>query len=141
MKKVTGILKEYKKLYEDENVKFIEKPSVELVKAWLDDKIAFLEELDKISREHDFNLAWGDCNERYSYYTHEMTVCNGDRLYDKNIHLGNYDGHGDIEFLADILGAELSYKDRNDNEYPYEYSFMYGEWRVFQLRNDNICQK
>lgn len=139
MKKVTGILKEYKKQYEDENVTFIEKPSVELVKAWLDEKIMFLEELDRLAREHDFNLAWGEYNE--FNYTHEMTVCcaSADRLYKKEMHLGNYQHRGNIELLAELLGAELSCKERDDDEYPYEYSFMYKEWRIFQIREEKIC--
>lgn len=138
MKKVTGILKEYKQMYEDENVKFIEKPSIELVKAWLDDKIAFLGELDKLEREHGFNLVWGNC-EKYSY-DNEISVCcaSADILYKKEMHLGNYGGLGRIEVLADILDAELSCKDREDDEYPYEYSFMYGEWRIFQLREEKL---
>ena len=139
MKKVTGILKEYKELYEDENVKFIEEPSVELVEAWLDEKIAFLEELDKLARNHDFNLAWGEYNE--FNYTHEMTVCcaSADRLYTKEMHLGNYQGRGNIEVLAELLGAELTCVDRCDTEYPYEYSFMYKDWKIFQIRSEKLC--
>lgn len=133
MKKLTGELKDYKKMIEADTLT-IEKPDVEFVKAWLDAKIEYLVELDRLARIYDFDLCWGyyGKTEPYSYDV-EIGVCSSNRMYKKEIHINR-----GIELLADILGEKLSRTSRKDDTYPYEYSFMYNGYRIFQISAKEI---
>ena len=133
MKKLTGELKDYKKMIEADT-QTIEKPDVELVKAWLDAKIEYMVELDRLARIYDFDLCWGEYDKAKSYsYDVEIGVCSSNRMYTKEIHVNR-----GVELLADILGEKLSCTRRKDTEYPYEYSFMYKGYRIFQISKEEI---
>lgn len=133
--KLTKELKQYKKKYEEEAQ--LEKPSAELAKAWLDNKIEYRKELDRLSREFDFGLCWGEYNNTDPYtYDNKVSVCYNNRQYKKEIHIG--DG---IKLLADLLGEKLICKDRDDEDYPYEYSFIYNDYTIFQISEEVLDEE
>lgn len=133
MKKLTKELKDYKKMIEADTLT-IEKPDVELVKAWLDAKIEYMVELDRLARIYDFDLCWGEYDKAKPYsYDVEIGVCSSNRMYTKEIHVNR-----GVELLADILGEKLSCTRRKDDEYPYGYSFMYKGYRIFQISKEEI---
>lgn len=108
-------LEEYKAKYKGKET--IEKPTKELVEAWLDDKIEVLKQLSA----HRFDLVWGDNTDNY---VNRISVCGFHSKVELHIHEG-------IEKLAGILGKDLEFS--RLEEYGFEYSFTYKGVRVFEM--------
>lgn len=113
------ILKDWKEKYRGEG--HIDKPSRELVEAWLDAQLEFNKKqneiMDKLKEDYEFSLFWGDLVD--GDYESEIKPTG---RYNNRDYVMIYKG---IEMLADILGVELKEQKGWSIDYPYSYTFMY----------------
>ena len=63
--------------------------------------------------------------------TDEICVCAG--TFDDGIHI-----HLGIDKVADVMGLDLKEKSFEDNDYPYEYWFVYDGVEFFQISNKKL---
>lgn len=106
----------------------ISKPTKKLAEQWLDAKIDALEQLRRICRYQSYPLMWGDLDEDAGEYPNEIEICGMSSSLDTGVHI--YKG---IEQLAELLGVELEKEERYDKRNPYDYTFRYKGYRVFQI--------
>lgn len=118
----------YKEKYNDDNVTYIDKPTKELVKQWLDAKIDVLEHMDRIYRNQGYDLKWGEFNERRGDYSNGIEICGFCQPLFKMVHI--FTG---IEKLAEILGTCLASETDSNG---INYFFMYKGYKVFQIGAD-----
>lgn len=118
----------YKEKYNDDNVTYIDKPTKELVKQWLDAKIDALEHMNRIYLNQGYDLVWGEFNRRVGYYPNGIEICGFVPNIFKAVHI--YDG---IQKLADILGKDLASETDSNG---INYFFMYKGYKVFQIGED-----
>lgn len=106
----------YMELYDrDENIDLTDEDIVE----WLDGIVNPIIELSK----NDYSLCWGVLED--GNYSSEICVCRDD----KRLHI--FSG---IDMLAKAVGETLTYRKRDDDEYPHEYSFEYKGVHIFEIR-------
>ena len=118
----------YKEKYNDDNVTYIDKPTKELVKQWLDAKIDTLEYLNRIYRNQGYDLKWGELDERRGDYPNGIEICGFVQPLYKAVHI--YSG---IEKLAEILGKGLASETDSNG---INYFFWYKGYKVFQIGAD-----
>lgn len=118
----------YKEKYNDDNVTYIDKPTKELVKQWLDVKIDALEHMNRIYCNQGYDLKWGEFNGRVGDYPNGIEICGfGQPLY-KAVHIFN-----GIQKLAEILGTGLASETDSNG---INYFVMYKGYKVFQIGED-----
>ena len=115
-------LQEYRKLYKESD--YFDKPSKELAEAWLDAKIETLDHLNRIYRNQNYNLVWGDLDKESGNFPNEVSICGLVSTIFDSIHI--YNG---IEKLAELLETDLE----NDGE---RLSFQYKGRKVFQISKE-----
>lgn len=59
-------------------------------------------------------------------YSEDVCFCESYRGNEVHIYSG-------LEYIAEMLGIELIYTDRHDDDYPFEVSFVYKGVKFFQL--------
>lgn len=93
------------------------------VRDWLD---AIVDGLTAV-REGSYMLTWGMFNEDKGEYENAISPCSASYDY------ANYQLYKGIEKAAAAVGMGVSVEDRNDEDYPYEYYFVYRGVRFYQL--------
>ena len=118
----------YKDKYNNDNVIHIDKPIKKLAEQWLDAKIDALEQLDRICRNQDYNLEWGEFDFHKGKYPNSIEICGFSAYSYRMVHI--YNG---IEKLAEILGIGLA---TETNINGINYFFWYKGYKVFQIGED-----
>lgn len=115
----------YKEKYNDNDTTYIDKPTKELAEQWLDAKIDVLEHMDRIYCNQDYDLKWGEFDERRGDYSNGIEICGFCQYSFKMVQI--YKG---IQKLAEILGTTLT-SETNSND--INYFFLYKGYKVFQI--------
>lgn len=114
-------LKEYKRIYEDCDLDYIEPPSFNLAIQWLESKIDAIIKIKKIYNDNNFPLTWGEFNDSEGEYEYSIETCGFGLFSPVELHI--YEGIG---LLAELIGVELNKNER-------EMWFTYQGYKVFQL--------
>lgn len=130
------MFEEYKKLYE-ESPDELDKPSKELVEAWLDAQIEMHREIQRAYDRYDVPLCFGALDYEKGEYESEIFCDVGafDFIALGTPELQIWNG---IDKIADILGLPLKVEDLKRDTWRWEYSIEYKGVKVTQLEEREL---